>query len=129
MCDDVQERLSRCLRLVAHLICLGLRLEPHCQLQLRPMIKSQWMNFLRIGEEPPLCSAVRHKRRDIVRALFLHRADGNIRSLPPTPPLAEGQREIGFTPLELAEGDERLVELLTEYCCTQDEVMPFGVEG
>ena len=50
MCDDVQERLSHSLRLVAHLICLGLRLEPLCQLQLRPMIKSRWMNFLRIGQ-------------------------------------------------------------------------------
>ena len=81
------------------------------------------------GEESPLCSAVRYRRRGIVRALLLHRADSNICSLPPTPHLAEGQRGTGLTPLELAEGDEHLVELLTEYCCTQDEVMPFGVEG
>ena len=54
MCDLVQERLSRSLRLVAHLICLGPRLERHCQLQLRPMIKSPWMNFLRIGQTPML---------------------------------------------------------------------------
>ena len=81
------------------------------------------------GEEPPLCSALRHRRRGIVCALLLHRADGNIRSLPPTPPFAEGQIELGLTPLELAAGDERLVDLLTEYCSTQDVVMPPGLEG
>ena len=79
------------------------------------------------GEEPPLCSAVRFRRRGIAKALLLHRADVNICSLPPTLHDAEGQR--GITPLELAEGDEHLVELLTEYSCTRDEVMPSGVEG
>ena len=70
------------------------------------------------GEEPPLCSAVRDRRRGIVSALLQHRADRNIRSLPPPPPLAEGRRGQGLTPLELAAGDERLVDLLTDYCCT-----------
>ena len=65
----------------------------------------------------------------IVSTLLLHRADGNIRSLPPTPPLAEGQRERGLTPLELAAGDERLVDLLTEYGCTRGEVMASVIEG
>ena len=85
------------------------------------------MNFWRI-EQMPLCSAVRYRRRGIARALLLHRADVNICSLPPTLHDAEGQRGISLTPLELAEGDEHLVELLTEYCCTNNEVMPFGVE-
>ena len=81
------------------------------------------------GEEPPLCSAVRHQRRGIVCALLLHRADVNVRSLPPTPPLAEGQRDLGLTPLELAAGDDRLVDMLTEYCCTRGEAMPSVNEG
>ena len=62
MCDDVQERLSRCLRLVAHLICLGLRLEPLCQLQLRSMTKSQWMNSLRIEQIPMLHPRAKSRR-------------------------------------------------------------------
>ena len=81
------------------------------------------------GEEPPLCSAVRHRRRGIVSTLLLYRADVNVRSLPPTPPLAEGQRELGLTPLELAAGHDRLVDMLTEYCCTQGEAMPSANEG
>ena len=75
------------------------------------------------GEEPPLCSAVRHRRRGIACALLQHRADCNIRSQHLTPPLADGQGEQGPTPLELAAGDERMVDLLTGYCCTQDDVM------
>ena len=76
------------------------------------------------GEEPPLSSAVRHRRRAIVSALLQHRADCNIRSqLPPPPPLADGQGEQGPTLLELAEGDERMVALITEYYCTQEDVM------
>ena len=81
------------------------------------------------GEEPPLCSAVRHRRRGIVSALLQHRADSNIRSLPPPPPLAEGHRGQGLTPLELAAGDERLVDLLTNYCCTHDDVMNSAFDG
>ena len=67
------------------------------------------------GEEPPLCAAVRHLRRGIVSALLEHRADSNVRSLPPTPPLADGHRGQGLTPLELAAGDDRLVGLLTDF--------------
>ena len=59
-----------------------------------------------------------HRRRGIVSALLQYRADSNIRSLPPLPPLAEGHRGQGLTLLELAAGDERLVELLTDNCCT-----------
>ena len=81
------------------------------------------------GEEPPLCSAVRHRHRGIVSALLQHRADSNIRSLPPTLPLADGHRGQGLTPLELAAGDERLVDLLTEYCCTHDDVMTSAFDG
>ena len=86
-------------------------------------------NIASDGEEPPLCSAVRHRRRGIVSALLQHRADSNIRSLPPAPPLGEGHRGQGLTPLELAEGDERLVELLTEYCCTHDDVRTSAFDG
>ena len=82
-----------------------------------------------LRDEPPICSAVRHRRRDIVRTLLQYRADANVRSLPPTPPLAEGQSALGLTPLELAAGDDRLVEMLTEYCCTQGEVIPSVNEG
>ena len=81
------------------------------------------------GQDPPLCSAVRHRRRDIVRTLLLYRVDANVHSLPPTPSLAEGQSALGLTPLELAAGDDRLVEMLTEYCCTQGEVIPSVNEG
>ena len=76
-----------------------------------------------------LCAAVRHRRRGIVRALLEHRADSNVRSLPPTPPPADGHREQGLTPLELAAGDERLVDLLTNYCCTHDDVMNSAFDG
>ena len=72
---------------------------------------------------------MRHRRRGIVSTLLLYRADGNVRSLPPTPPLAEGQSELGFTPLELAAGDDRLVDMLTEYCRTRSEVIPSVNEG
>ena len=64
--------------------------------------------------EPPLCSAVRSRCRGIVRALLLHRADINICSQTPTPLVDEGRRGEGLTPLELAEGDEYLVDLLTD---------------
>ena len=67
------------------------------------------------GEEPPLCAAVRHRRRGIVSALLEHRADSN---LP-----ADGHREQSLTPLELAAGDERLLGLLTDSCSTHDGVM------
>ena len=66
---------------------------------------------------------------EIVVTLLLYRVDANVRSLPPNPPLAEGQTAIGLTPLELAAGDERLVELLTTYCGTQGEVIPFVNEA
>ena len=65
---------------------------------------------------------VRHRRRGIVSALLEHRADSNVRSLPPTPP-ADGHREQGLTPLELAAGDDRLVGLLTDFCSTFNDVM------
>ena len=76
------------------------------------------------GEDPPICSAVRHRRRDIVRTLLLYRVDANVHSLPSPPPSAEGQSVLGFTPLELAAGDDRLVEMLTAYCGTQGEELP-----
>ena len=74
------------------------------------------------GEEPPLCAAVRHRRRGIVAALLEHRADSNVRSLPSTQPPAVGLIEQGLTPLELAVGDERMVGLLTDLVCTQEDV-------
>ena len=74
------------------------------------------------GEEPPLCAALRHRRRGIVSALLEHRADSNVRSLPSTQPPAVGHTGQGLTPLELAVGDERMVGLLTDYCCTQEDV-------
>ena len=74
------------------------------------------------GEEPPLCSAVRHKRRGMVSALLQHRANCNIRSQH-LPPFADGQGEQGPSPLELAAGDEHMVDLLTKFCCIQDDVM------
>ena len=71
--------------------------------------------------EPPLCDAVRHRRRGIVSALLEHRADCNVRSLPSTqPPVVERPGQ-GLTPLELAMGDERMVDLLTNYCCIQED--------
>ena len=82
-------------------------------------------NIASEGEDPPLCAAVRHRRRDIVRTLLLYRVDANARSLPSNPPIAEGQSATGFTPLELAAGDHLLVEMLTTYCGTQGEVIPF----
>ena len=51
-----------------------------------------------------------------------HRADSNVRSLPSTQPPAVGRTGQGLTPLELAVGDERMVGLLTDYCCTQEDV-------
>ena len=86
-------------------------------------------NIASEGEDPPLCSAVRHRRRDIVRTLLLYRADANVRSLPSNLPRAEDQSAIGLTPLELASGDDRLVGMLTTYCGTQGEVIPFVNEG
>ena len=74
------------------------------------------------GEEPPLCVAVRHRRRGIVGALLEHRADINIRSLSTTPPPLAWRPERGLTPLELAAGDERMMELLTDSRDTQDDV-------
>ena len=38
-----------------------------------------------------------------------------MRSLPPAPPRADVQGGQGLTPRELAAGDERLVDLLTDY--------------
>ena len=64
-----------------------------------------------------------------MRTLLLYRVDVNVHSLPSTPPNADGQCVLGFTPLELAAGDDRLVEMLTEYCCTQGEVTPSVNEG
>ena len=64
-----------------------------------------------------------------MRTLLLYRVDVNVRSLPPNQPLAEGQSGIGLTPLELAAGDDRLVEMLTTYSGTQGEVIPFVNEG
>ena len=74
------------------------------------------------GVEPPLCDAVRHRRRGIVSALLEHRADSNVRSLPSTQPPAVEHTGRGLTPLELAMGDERMVDLLTNYCCIQEDV-------
>ena len=45
------------------------------------------------------------------------------------PLLADGHRDQGLTPLELASGDDRLVEILTTYSGTQGEVIPFVNEG
>ena len=72
---------------------------------------------------------MRHRRRGIVSALLEHRADSNIRSLPPAPSLADGDREQGLTPLELAAGDERLVDLLTECGSAHDDVMTSSFDG
>ena len=80
------------------------------------------------GEEPPLCSAVRQGRRAIVSALLQHRADCNIR-WQRLPPLADGQGEQGPSPLELAAGDESMVELLAEFRCTQYEVMTSALDS
>ena len=80
------------------------------------------------GEEPPLCEAVRHRRRGIVSALLEHRADSNVRSLPCTPPPAVGHTARGLTPLELAAGDERLVGLLTDFCSTQEDVRTSAID-
>ena len=73
-------------------------------------------NIASEGVEPPLCVAVRHRRRGIVSALLEHRADSNIRSSPTAPP------DRGLTPLELAAGDERMMGLLTDFCDTRDDV-------
>ena len=74
------------------------------------------------GEEPPLCAAVRHRRRGIVSALLEHRADSNVRSLPSTQPPAVEHTGRGLTPLELAMGEECMVDLLTNYCCIREDV-------
>ena len=79
-------------------------------------------NIASEGEEPPICAAVRHRRRDIVGALLEHRADSNVRSLPTTPTPAMGHTDQGLTPLELADGDERLIGLLTDFCSTLEDV-------
>ena len=65
-------------------------------------------NIASEGEKPPLCAAVRHRRRGIVGALLEYRADSNsnILSLPTTPPPAVGHTDHGLTPLELAVGDD-----------------------
>ena len=79
-------------------------------------------NIASEGEEPPLCVAVRHRRSGIVDALLEHRADINIRSSPTAPPPVVRRTDRGLTPLELAAGDERMMELLTDFCDTQDDV-------
>ena len=55
-------------------------------------------------------------------ALLEHRADINIRSSPTAPPPVVWRTDRGLTPLELAAGDERMMELLTDFCDTQDDV-------
>ena len=67
------------------------------------------------GEEPPLCVAVRHQRRNIVCALLEHRADINIRSSPTAHPDVVWRMELGLTPMELAAGDECMTSLLNDY--------------
>ena len=81
------------------------------------------------GEDPPLCVAVRNHRRDIVRSLLLYRADANVRSHVANSPLAAEHGRRGSTPVELAVGDHLLVEMITTYCCTPGEVIPFVNEG
>ena len=77
------------------------------------------------GEDPPLCVAVRNRRRNIVRSLLLYRADANVRSPVANSPLAAEHGRRGSTPVELAVGDHLLVEMITTYCCTPGEVIPF----
>ena len=79
------------------------------------------------GEESPLCSAVRHRRRAIVGALLQQRADCNIRSQHLTPALADEQASRALHRWNWL--DERLVDLLTEYCCTQNDVMTSALDG
>ena len=55
-------------------------------------------------------------------ALLEHRADSNVRSLPNTPTLALGHTAQGLTLLELANGDERMIGLLTDFCSTLEDV-------
>ena len=81
-------------------------------------------NIASEGDEPPLCVAVRHRRRGIVDALLEHRADINIRSSPTAPPEVVWRTERGLTPLKLAAGDERMMELLTDSCNLRDDVGP-----
>ena len=57
-----------------------------------------------LGEDPPLCVAVRHRMRAIVRTLLMHRANVEVKLLPHT-----------STPLQLAEGDAPLCDLLIEF--------------
>ena len=63
------------------------------------------------GEDPPLCVAVRNRRRDIVSTLLQFRADLNLRSITASPS-ADGNSGAGCTPTELAKGDQRLLEML-----------------
>ena len=81
-------------------------------------------NLASEGEDPPLCVAIQNRRRNIARTLLLFRADASMRSLSLNPPAAEGQMETGCTPLELAHGDQFLVEMLPSYCGTPGEVVP-----
>ena len=74
------------------------------------------------GVEPPLCVAVRHRRRGIVSALLESRAAINNRSPPTAPPDVVWLTERGLTPMELAAGDECMMGLLTDYCVSQDDV-------
>ena len=74
------------------------------------------------GVEPPLCVAVRHRRRGIVSALLEYRADINIRSTPTAPPDVVWRTERGLTPMELAAGDECMMGLLNDYHIFQDDV-------
>ena len=73
------------------------------------------------GEDPPLCVAVRNSRRDnIARTLLSFRANVSLRSISSNSPVADGRGGAGFTPLELAQGDPQLVEMLATYsrrCC------------
>ena len=74
------------------------------------------------GAEPPLCVAVRHRRRGIVNALFEYRVEINTRSTPTAPPDVVWRTERGLTPMELAAGDECMMGLLTDYHIFQDDV-------
>ena len=82
-------------------------------------------NLVSEGEDPPLRVAVRNRRRDIVRTLLLFRADANVRSLTTNSPMSAGHDRLGSTPFDLAVGDHHLEEMLTSYCCTPGEVIPF----
>ena len=74
------------------------------------------------GVEPPLCVAVRHRRGGIVSALLEFRADINIRSTPTAPQDDGGPAERGLTPMELAAGDECMMDLLNNYHLFQADV-------